>query len=46
MIESFIKRDDVIKRELDSAFTEKSIHYLAFTDHCRCQNFDNSKFET
>jgi hypothetical protein len=35
MIESYIKRNDVIKCELNLTFTEKSIHYLTFTDHCR-----------
>jgi hypothetical protein len=35
MIENYIKRDDVIKCELDLVFTEKSIHYLALTDYCR-----------
>jgi hypothetical protein len=35
MIENYIRRNDVIRCELDLVLTEKSIHYLAFTDHCR-----------
>jgi hypothetical protein len=35
VIESYIRRDDVIRCELDLAFTENSIHYLTLTDHCR-----------
>ncbi len=35
MIEIYIKRDDVIKCELDLILTEKFIHYLAFTVHYR-----------
>jgi hypothetical protein len=31
----YIRRNDVIKCELDLALIEKSIHYLIFTDHCR-----------
>ncbi len=35
VIESYIRKDDVIRCELDLAFTEKSIYYLTLTDHCR-----------
>jgi hypothetical protein len=35
VIESYIKRNNVIRCELDLTFTEKSIHYLTFTNHCR-----------
>jgi hypothetical protein len=35
VIESYIRRDDVIRSELDSVLTEKSIYYLTLTDHCR-----------
>jgi hypothetical protein len=35
MIENYIKRNEVMKCEFDLIFTEKSIHYLAFTDHRR-----------
>ncbi len=34
MIEDYIKRDNVIKCELDSVFTEKLIHCLAFINCC------------
>jgi hypothetical protein len=34
MIENYIKRNDVIKCELDWVFIEKLIHYLMFTNHC------------
>jgi hypothetical protein len=35
MIESYIKRNNVIKCELDLTFIEKLIHYLIFTNDCR-----------
>jgi hypothetical protein len=35
MIENYIKRDHVIECELDLIFIEKSIRYLALTNHCR-----------
>jgi hypothetical protein len=35
MMKSYIRRDDVIKYELDLTFIEKSIHYLALTNDCR-----------
>jgi hypothetical protein len=35
MIKSYIKKDNVIKCELDLIFIKKSIYYLIFTDHYR-----------
>jgi hypothetical protein len=35
VIESYIRRNDVIRCELDLALTEKLIHYLTLTDDCR-----------
>jgi hypothetical protein len=35
VIESYIRRDDVIKCELDLIFIKKLIHYLIFTNDCR-----------
>ncbi len=35
IIESYIRKNDVIKCELDLTLIEKSIHYLALTNHCR-----------
>jgi hypothetical protein len=35
MIESYIRRNDVIRCELDLALIERLIHYLTFTDDCR-----------
>ncbi len=39
LIESYIRRDDVIKCELDLAFTERLIRYLIFTNYCH-ETFD------
>jgi hypothetical protein len=35
VIESYIRRDDVIRCELDLALIEKLINYLILTDDCR-----------
>jgi hypothetical protein len=42
VIESYIKRNDVIRYELDLTFIEKLIHYLRFTNDCREKRWLNS----